>query len=260
MKCEQLCLPLDCTASFREYLRDAPCEGLSVRVSSRLKNGWYVSYRRSPPTRLLVIPAFLDSAPTPVKEALLDWARLPPARRAAPATRRRRKQLENTVWSYVASLPAEPSRTRTVDPGRIEARTRGINYDLREVFDTLNRACFGSRLASLIRWGAPSSTTSYQSNRRDTSGTEVSLITIAGAYDHPNVPRFAIEGVVHHEMLHIVHPPYSKNGRRVIHGPEFRKSEKAFPAWHQWRSWESRHLRRLAGAKKRMRNSLRRRA
>ena len=63
------------------------------------------------------------------------------------------------------------------------------------------------------------------------------MITIAGIYNDPTVPRFAIESIMFHEMLHIAIPPFQKNGRNVIHGSAFRQAEKTFPHYHTWRQW-----------------------
>ena len=81
--------------------------------------------------------------------------------------------------------------------------------------------------------------------KKTKSGEPCSVITIAGIYDHPEVPLFAIEGILYHEMLHEAIPPYSRNGRRVIHGPEFNNAERAFPGFVRWREWEKTELHRL---------------
>lgn len=72
------------------------------------------------------------------------------------------------------------------------------------------------------------------------------LITIGQVYDHPSVPRFALEGVIHHEILHIVHPP-RKAGllKRHVHHKEFRDAETAFPEYRKWREWELKEMPRL---------------
>ncbi|MBD3358073.1 MAG: hypothetical protein GF363_13020 [Chitinivibrionales bacterium] len=96
-----------------------------------------------------------------------------------------------------------------------------------------------------IRWGSQTSTTSFHRHGFDTKGKRFDLITIAGLYNHPEVPRFAIESVVCHEALHIIHPPYKKNGRTIYHGPAFREAERALPHYEQWRVWERCHAGRL---------------
>ncbi|NLE01045.1 MAG: hypothetical protein GX640_14350, partial [Fibrobacter sp.] len=77
------------------------------------------------------------------------------------------------------------------------------------------------------------------------------LITIAGVYNHPDVPLFAIEAVMYHEMLHIAVPPFKKNGRFVIHGPEFKARERQYASYEKWHEWERSSLRKLARTLKR---------
>jgi hypothetical protein len=76
----------------------------------------------------------------------------------------------------------------------------------------------------------------------DPAGNRVNLITIAGVYDLPTVPRFAIEAILHHEMLHIAIPPVRGTGRSVIHGSAFKTAEKKFEHYLKWRAWEKTDL------------------
>lgn len=255
MPCEsavQTVLPLFETRSFHELVAASYRDRLTVRISNRLKNGWYVRLNRTTGMRQLTVPAYLVDAPQDIKEALIEWALMPSPRRSSRKRelQQRRKQLESHVWSYAnAYVPGR--RARQHDPRSFETRTRGQIYDLRELFDTLNARYFGGRLRSAVRWGGHASTTSYQTEKMGLDGKPFSLITIAGVYDHPKVPRYAIEGVMFHEMIHVELPVLRRNGRRVIHGREFKQREQSSPYLAQWRAWERTHLRRLAGALKR---------
>ena len=48
--------------------------------------------------------------------------------------------------------------------------------------------------------------------------------------------------VVFHEMLHQVVPATERRGRRIIHGPEFRRRERAYPDHAAAKRWEEEHL------------------
>ena len=50
-------------------------------------------------------------------------------------------------------------------------------------------------------------------------------IVISKSLDDKKVPRFVVEFVVFHEMLHILHPAKIQNGRRYHHTPVFRRDE-----------------------------------
>jgi hypothetical protein len=59
------------------------------------------------------------------------------------------------------------------------------------------------------------------------------------------VPRFAIEGILFHEMLHIAYPPVIRDGRNVIHGPKFKQNERSFPQHKDWVEWEKTSCNRI---------------
>jgi hypothetical protein len=228
-------------------------ERLSVTVQPRLKKGWQVRIARGSPVRQLHIPPYLSDAPHDVKQALIHWALLPirPTRPHKQTITRLKKNLERIVWNYALKTGNLPSRRTTFDPDALIATSRGTVYDLREVFDSINRHWFDGTLVSFIRWGTPGSRTSYQMQKTDRSGNRVNLITIAGVYDHPRVPRFAIESIMYHEMLHIAIPPDVRNGRRVVHGAAFKAAEKRFPRYLEWRAWEKTVLPYLKKSKQR---------
>ena len=49
--------------------------------------------------------------------------------------------------------------------------------------------------------------------------------------DSPSVPRYLVEYVVYHEMLHIKFPVERRGQRRIVHSREFRDAEKKFPQY-----------------------------
>ena len=69
---------------------------------------------------------------------------------------------------------------------------------------------------------------------------------LAGVLDDPNVPRYFIAHVVHHELCHAdLDPPLTPTGRRRIHGREFQHLEAMFPDLARAREWERRNARLL---------------
>jgi predicted metal-dependent hydrolase len=43
------------------------------------------------------------------------------------------------------------------------------------------------------------------------------------------VPRYAVEYLVYHEMLHLRHPVKMRGSRRCVHSKAFQEEEKLFP-------------------------------
>ena len=54
-------------------------------------------------------------------------------------------------------------------------------------------------------------------------------IVISRIFDHPAAPRYVLDYIVYHEMLHLKHPVRLRGSRRCVHSPEFQAEEKLFP-------------------------------
>ena len=68
------------------------------------------------------------------------------------------------------------------------------------------------------------------------------IIRIHPTLDRQEVPEFYVAAVVFHEMLHQMVPAVEVNGRRVVHGREFRRRERAYPDHARAKAWEERNL------------------
>jgi hypothetical protein len=110
--------------------------------------------------------------------------------------------------------------------GRKHIRSaRGHHYHLEEIFDDLNRRFFHGLL------GRPQLTWS-QNHARSSLGhydPAHNAIVISRVFDHPRIPRYAVEYILYHEMLHLKHPVKLCGSRRCVHSREFLAEEKMFP-------------------------------
>ena len=110
--------------------------------------------------------------------------------------------------------------------GRKHIRSaRGHHYHLEEIFDDLNRRFFHGLM------GRPQLTSS-QNHARSSLGhydPAHNTIVISRVFDHPRVPRYAVEYILFHEMLHLKHPVRLRGNRRCVHSREFLAEEKSFP-------------------------------
>jgi len=106
---------------------------------------------------------------------------------------------------------------------------KGINYHLEEIFEELNHLFFHGLLAR------PRLTWSQVLSRRSLAHYDPAhnTIVVSRIFDHPLVPRCAIEYIMYHEMLHLKHPVKLRGSRRCVHGKEFQAEEKLFPHLHQ---------------------------
>jgi len=51
---------------------------------------------------------------------------------------------------------------------------------------------------------------------------------VSSVFDHPQVPRYAIDYIMYHEMLHLKHPVKLRGTRRCVHSAEFQAEEQRF--------------------------------
>jgi predicted metal-dependent hydrolase len=102
---------------------------------------------------------------------------------------------------------------------------QGHFYDLETVFEDLNTRFFHGLLAR------PRMSWSHLRTRRILGHYDPAhnAIIISRIFDHFAVPRYAVEYIVYHEMLHLKHPVKLRGSRRCVHSAEFQAEEKQFP-------------------------------
>jgi hypothetical protein len=106
---------------------------------------------------------------------------------------------------------------------------QGGCYNLEEIFDSLNAAYFGGQLGR-PRLGWSRTTARALLGHYDAAHH---AIIVSRIFDRPGVPRFLIEYLLYHEMLHIKHPVTHRRARRCFHSAEFRAEEKLFPHYRE---------------------------
>lgn len=116
--------------------------------------------------------------------------------------------------------------------------TQGNMYDLNALYQKVNQEYFDGHLDLKITWyGRTERKKCYQVNL-GLYQSLLKLIKIHKKLDHPLVPEYVVESVVHHEMLHYVHPPaYDEKGVHRIHTASFCKGEKEFLQYEQAKQW-----------------------
>lgn len=163
---------------------------------------------------------------------------------SGPGSASRRRHLAIIRLHFAEHTAQEPPRRR-----RLVLRPIGETIDLRELFASLNREYFASSIEALITWGRNGAR-----RRRRRGGFSIRLgsyqetdrlIRIHPALDRPDVPRYVVESVVYHEMLHAAMPATLSRGRRRLHPPEFRRRERLFRHFVAAESWLEKNLERL---------------
>jgi len=101
----------------------------------------------------------------------------------------------------------------------------GRYFHLEEVFDSLNMRFFGGLL------GRPQLTWSEHMAKRSLGHYDAAhnTIVVSRVFDRPSSPRYALEYLLYHEMLHLKHPVRMRGVRRCVHSREFKAEEALFP-------------------------------
>lgn len=153
-----------------------------------------------------------------------------PARRKKPEPKRK------------ASTPALPMQRQFCFPGE------GRHHDLRAIFNKLNARYFRNALRRYtILWGRKRRLRPKAYFIFGTIQEQDRVIRIHPLLDASWVPRWFLEFVIYHEMLHSVVPDIydPKRRRRIVHTAEFSKREQRFPHYSRAQRWEADNLARF---------------
>jgi hypothetical protein len=130
-------------------------------------------------------------------------------------------------------------------PTKISRPGRGTVYDLERIFSDLNRKFFRNRVHATILWGQKVHRDRKRTIRLGLYDDNDKRIVIHPTLDRRAVPRYVVEWIVFHEMLHQVVGFTLVNGCYIAHTPEFRAREQEFPHYVRAAAWEERNLESL---------------
>ena len=197
------------------------------------------------PLDLRIHRAFLQ-APEDILRSVAAFLESP---RRSARSRRSLAVIREHFNRYRGPEKEAPIRTAPVQPV-------GETHNLREIADHLNLRYFEGRLRVRITWGKASGETAHNCRRTRTSSLQLGsysyedrLIRIHRVLDRPGIPRFVVESVVFHELLHADLPPVHQGGRRLFHTHEFRRREREFRHFQRADEWVKENLQSLLRAR-----------
>ena len=163
----------------------------------------------------------LEGAPEPVVRAIAHIL-------LAKLYKKPIEAMQNLRYKRFASSAAVTRQTDLIRSSRGSKRytgPQGRYYNLEEVFETLNMRFFGGLL------GRPELTWSEHMAKRSLGHYDAAhnTIVVSLVFDRPSSPRYAIEYLLYHEMLHLKHPVRMRGIRRCVHSREFKAEEALFP-------------------------------
>ena len=135
---------------------------------------------------------------------------------------------QNMRFKRFASSAAVTRQTELIRHARGTKRyfgPEGRYYHLEEVFESLNMRFFGGLM------GRPELTWSESAAKRSLGHYDAAhnTIVVSRVFDRPSSPRYALEYLLYHEMLHLKHPVKMRGVRRCVHSREFKAEERLFP-------------------------------
>ncbi len=149
---------------------------------------------------------------------------------------KRQKSISQPVKTFISEKIRTLDYSYTIPSSSIQHQ--GSVYNLREIYDTLNRDYFNNSLDLNITWFG---SRTNRNRSRITFGLycdTLKLIKISRLMDTPTFPDYVISYVVYHEMLHYYCPPYvNAKGYNSIHNKEFKKREAEFKQFRLAKSW-----------------------
>jgi hypothetical protein len=127
---------------------------------------------------------------------------------------------------------------------QLNLQHEGKCFDLRAMFDRLNERFFRGRLRGYtVVWGRKRKRRPKDYFIFGTIQEEDRVIRINPSLDQPFVPRWFLQYILYHEMLHAVVPDEAgSNGRRCVHTEKFYERERKFPRYRRARRWEEENL------------------
>ncbi len=124
----------------------------------------------------------------------------------------------------------------------VSINAQGKYHNLSEVFNSLNARYFDDRIHAVITWGKKRRRW-YQGKRTLGSYDQSkNVIRINPVLDQKSVPKYFVEFIVYHEMIHADMDSQKDKGRNIVHTKEFKRREKLYKYYDKSILWEKKHL------------------
>ena len=132
--------------------------------------------------------------------------------------------------TYAASEPfADVTTEIAMTTAELSTATQGQYYDLAEVFERVNAAYFDGQLdRPRLAWNK-----TLTERKMGHYNTHTDTLMLSITLDAIPAPRYVIDYVMYHELLHKQLGVSVVNGRRHVHTPEFRAAEQAFARYEE---------------------------
>jgi len=167
-------------------------------------------------------------------------------------------QADNDVMSEIAAFIKNkkyktPSITRFIQENRkcirkgsgkpLTINAQGKYHNLNEIFDFLNTRYFDDRIKAVINWGKRRSRWYKGKRTLGSYDQSTNFIRISPLLDQRSVPKYFVEFIVYHEMIHADMDSKKDRRKNLNHTKEFKRREKLYKNYEKALLWEKKHLR-----------------
>jgi len=133
-------------------------------------------------------------------------------------------------------------RLKKRPPRRVAVQPRGRYYNLLDIYNLINREYFDRRVLAAITWGTKSSRRAAKKRTLGSYSKQNNTIRINPILDTKKVPRYFLEFIVYHEMLHADMRVETRTGKRLLHSSKFKRREKLFKHYNRASAWEKENM------------------
>lgn len=196
-----------------------------------------IQLRRERGRLRLRLSSLMADAPVEVQQALAGWVR--------DRGRRGASQRVLDLW-----IDARLRREAREAPPQVDLEPRGAHHELAELALELRddefAQDFGDGRLPVIGWGRAGRSRSRRALRLGSFDPFSFSVRVHPVLDSADAPRFFLRYIVFHELLHaVLDGPPGEDGRRRVHGPQFRTRERSYRDYERALEWEKQHVNAL---------------
>ena len=210
------------TIGIQEQLENS--SGLKLKLtinnnhSTMLSVKWGTDY-----TKISMHKMFLD-APQNIMDSLVCYLK------------REEPMISPAVKMFISDNLKTTAYKKQNDKSNLEVK--GNFYNLKELYDDLNKEYFHNKLELNITWFGKGNERARSKMTFGLYHQTLNLIKINRILDDAQYPIFVIQFVIYHEMLHHTCPAfYDIKGQQQIHTKEFKAQEKLFSHYAIAQKW-----------------------
>jgi len=198
--------------------------GLKLKLKINDNRSTMLSVKWEPDCTKVSLHRIFLQAPQNVMDALACYLR------------RKDKSIALSVKAFIEDNLRTLDYSHHIDQSKLHCQ--GHVYNLRQIYDDLNREYFDNELNLHITWFGKHN---QRCRSRVTFGLyhdPLKLIKINRMLDSPSFPDYIISYVIYHEMVHHVCPAYfDERGLHQIHSKEFKQRESLFRYFDMAQRW-----------------------